>query len=211
MSQTTCQLIGANAITDSNLASSIYATTNQVKGVTTTGSINTGTATLTVVSGAGISNGDSVVGQGIAPGTTVLSGGGTTSLTLSANAGITLISDSVSFFTSIDLLTPGNTAGKLCRSWVNFNGTTGQARAAYNVSAVTRNGVGDYTINFTTAMPDGNYCACVNSGNAAGGSTGGWTTAYSVGTSTASSLRVSGYSIAGAFQDQDQVMVAIFR
>jgi hypothetical protein len=41
---------------------------------------------------------------------------------------------------------------------VNFNGTgTVAIRAAGNVSSVTDNGVGIYTANFTTAMPDANY------------------------------------------------------
>ena len=46
-----------------------------------------------------------------------------------------------------------------CRAWVNFNGTgTVAIRASGNVSSITDNGVGDYTVNFTTAMPDANYC-----------------------------------------------------
>jgi hypothetical protein len=46
-----------------------------------------------------------------------------------------------------------------CRAWVNFNGQgTVAIRASGNVSSITDNGVGDYTINFTTAMPDANYC-----------------------------------------------------
>jgi hypothetical protein len=45
-----------------------------------------------------------------------------------------------------------------CRAWVNFNGTgTVAIRASGNVSSITDNGVGDYTVNFTTAMPDANY------------------------------------------------------
>jgi hypothetical protein len=40
---------------------------------------------------------------------------------------------------------------------VNFNGTNGAIRASGNVSSVVRNGVGDYTINFATAMPDASY------------------------------------------------------
>jgi hypothetical protein len=45
-----------------------------------------------------------------------------------------------------------------CRAWVNFNGTgTVAIRASGNVSSITDNGTGDYTVNFTTAMPDGNY------------------------------------------------------
>lgn len=44
------------------------------------------------------------------------------------------------------------------RAWVNFNGTgTVAIRASGNCSSVTDNGVGDYTVNFTTAMPDANY------------------------------------------------------
>jgi len=45
-----------------------------------------------------------------------------------------------------------------CRAWVNFNGTgTVAIRASGNVSSLTDNGTGDYTINFATAMPDANY------------------------------------------------------
>lgn len=44
------------------------------------------------------------------------------------------------------------------KAWVNFNGTgTVAIRRAYNVTSITDNGVGDYTINFTTAMSDANY------------------------------------------------------
>lgn len=45
-----------------------------------------------------------------------------------------------------------------CRSWVNFDGGgTPSIRASGNVSSITDNNTGDYTINFTTAMPDANY------------------------------------------------------
>ena len=47
-----------------------------------------------------------------------------------------------------------------CRAWVNFNGTgTVAIRASGNVSSITDNGTGDYTVNFTTAMPDANYAS----------------------------------------------------
>jgi hypothetical protein len=46
-----------------------------------------------------------------------------------------------------------------CRAWVNFNGTgTVAIRASGNVSSITDNNVGYYTVNFATAMPDINYC-----------------------------------------------------
>ena len=44
------------------------------------------------------------------------------------------------------------------RAWVNFNGTgTVAIRDSGNVSSITDNGTGDYTINFTNNMPDVNY------------------------------------------------------
>lgn len=54
----------------------------------------------------------------------------------------------------------GNAPTFACRAWVNFDGTgTVAIRAAGNVSSITDNGVGDYTVNFATAMPDENYAA----------------------------------------------------
>jgi hypothetical protein len=45
-----------------------------------------------------------------------------------------------------------------CRAWINFNGTgTPAIRASGNVSSITDNGTGDYTINFSTAISDANY------------------------------------------------------
>lgn len=45
-----------------------------------------------------------------------------------------------------------------CRAWVNFNGTgTVTIRGSGNVSSITDGGIGRYRVNFTTAMPDGNY------------------------------------------------------
>ena len=41
---------------------------------------------------------------------------------------------------------------------MNFNGTgTVAIRASGNVSSITDNGTGDYTVNFTTALADANY------------------------------------------------------
>ena len=46
----------------------------------------------------------------------------------------------------------------MCRAWVNFNGTgTVAIRDSYNVSSITDNAVGDYTINYSTALNNSNY------------------------------------------------------
>jgi hypothetical protein len=52
-------------------------------------------------------------------------------------------------------------------AWVNFNGTgTVAIRDSYNVSSITDNGVGDYTVNFQTALADANYCVQTTGDNA---------------------------------------------
>jgi len=54
------------------------------------------------------------------------------------------------------------------KAWVNFNGTgTVAIRASMNVSSITDNGAGDYTMNFTTALADANYAAAGFAGDAA--------------------------------------------
>ena len=58
-------------------------------------------------------------------------------------------------------------SAQIAKAWVNFNGTltgTITPRASYNVSSVTKNGTGDYTVNFTTAMSDANYVAVYTAG-----------------------------------------------
>jgi hypothetical protein len=67
------------------------------------------------------------------------------------------------------------------KAWVNFNGTgTVAIRASFNVSSITDNATGDYTINFATALVDANYSAqqSAGDGTAAGGrfTFGYWTT-----------------------------------
>lgn len=57
------------------------------------------------------------------------------------------------------------------RAWVNFNGTgTVAIRASGNVSSITDNGTGDYTVNFTNAMPDANYAVSLSSERITGNS-----------------------------------------
>jgi hypothetical protein len=72
--------------------------------------------------------------------------------------------------TAESTLTQFNASGSApvyaCRAWVNFGGTgTPAIRASGNVSSITDNGTGDYTVNFTTAMPDANYSVIGLAGN----------------------------------------------
>ena len=92
------------------------------------------------------------------------------------------------------------------RAWVNFNGTgTVAIRASGNVSSITDNGTGDYTVNFTTVMTDVNFAAT----GSAGGSAGANPRILGINNRTTSAVRVSAGQ--STLQDESEVSVAIFR
>ena len=103
----------------------------------------------------------------------------------------------------------GTQIGTLCRAWVNFNGTgTVAIRASFNVTSITDNGTGDYTVNFTNAMPDVNYSIASSIGE---GATGG-NSLLQLYTPVAGSFRfTSRSSSANTSQDSSNCCVAIFR
>jgi hypothetical protein len=99
---------------------------------------------------------------------------------------------------------------RLVRAWVNFNGTgTVAIRASFNVSSVTDNGTGEYTINFTNSLTDANYAAV----GCAGDNTTTWgdrqLSTYP--TSVSACKVVSGVTASTTKYDAAQVHVAIFR
>ena len=103
------------------------------------------------------------------------------------------------------------------KAWVNFNGTgTVAIRAQMNVSSITDNGTGDYTVNFTVAMIDANYDVnLANQTNPANGpdapSIHYARTPNALSAPTTSSFRVSIMNIAGSPVDRDYVCCTIFR
>lgn len=108
--------------------------------------------------------------------------------------------------------------GQLCRAWINMqlaSGATPTIRGSFNISSVTRNGVGDYTYNFTNAMPDTNY-AHVSTGSYIPGSGASYvfsavellaagpaytrsTTSFRVGTVTMTFNNAETYNVSSAF------------
>lgn len=94
------------------------------------------------------------------------------------------------------------------KAWVNFNGTgTVAIRASFNVSSITDNGVGNYTVNFTAAMPDANYSVAVNAGDGGTGGAG----AGAIYTQTTTSQRLYIFNTAGSAADYAVVSLAVFR
>jgi len=136
-----------------------------------------------------------------------LQSGGTTGLTIDTSQNLAFNSGYGSVATAYG-----------CRAWVNFNGTgTPAIRASGNVSSITDNGIGDYTINFTTVMPDANYAMCGSIRNTqtyAQIQAGAPTIAQSTAPTT-SAIRINtpvvGDSNVRANIDSDYVSVSIFR
>jgi hypothetical protein len=112
-------------------------------------------------------------------------------------------------FGTASLAEPTGTAPLfMARAWVNFDGTTspGTIRASGNVSSVTRNGTGDYTVNFTTAMPDANFSAISSTGVDITN-----TQTAAIGARATSSVRVFMFSSSDVLINTNYVAVSVFR
>lgn len=176
------------------MASIINASTSGVGGVITTAdntgnlNIQSGGATVAAVTSAGVA----ITGTLSASG--VITGNG---------SGLTSIPSPAALSTA-----SGSAPSYSARAWVNFNGTgTVAIRASGNVSSITDNGVGNYTVNYTNAMPDVNYCV---SGSAGGTIANLIMSPTSLATmlTTSAGIIVSNTSAVG---DNPVVCVSIFR
>lgn len=103
-----------------------------------------------------------------------------------------------------------------CRAWVNFQGTgTVAIRASGNVSSITDNGTGNYTVNFTNAMPDANYVVSGSANEDGGGSSYVWlgtgAGSYSNVLRTTSAVNVQAIYTTSLSVDSSTLNVAIFR
>ena len=102
--------------------------------------------------------------------------------------------------------------GTTCKAWVNFNGTSTVAiRASYNVSSITDNGTGDYTVNFTNALADANYGLLCTSEHDNGTANYVCNLAGDIGPASGSARINNLNSTTAAFADSRYVYVAIFR
>ena len=105
--------------------------------------------------------------------------------------------------------TPEEIAQGRAKAWVNFDGTgTISIRDSFNISSITDGGTGIYTINFTNAMANSNYCSPCESGAPTGGR-------YLIGPesdgkTTTSATFFSQQSSTGGNLDANEVSIAIF-
>lgn len=188
-------------------------------------SLNVGNVTVITATSSGITG--NIVGNVSTTGTATFAAGavGTPSITTSGdtNTGIYFPSaDTIGFTEGGTQVGEFDSSGNFkfnsgygsaataygCRAWVNFNGTSTVAiRASGNVTSITDNGTGDYTVNFTTAMPDANYSAVsTNSGAPASGEYSSGITAMST-----SSVRMIAFKSQVGNADPTFFCVSIFR
>jgi hypothetical protein len=105
------------------------------------------------------------------------------------------------------------------KAWVNFNGTgTVAIRTSFNVTSITDNGTGDYTVNFTTAMPDANYVVtCESARDNSSTAAGAWIVAPFCNSATGpllkttTQIRIATSTLGGAAQDYLNAGVVIHR
>jgi hypothetical protein len=96
------------------------------------------------------------------------------------------------------------------KAWVNFNGTgTIAIRQSFNVSSITDNGSGDYTVNFTNALTNANYAVTSTSRHV--GSGGSIMSIHNTVAPTASACRILLYNTVSGFLDTDYVTAAFHR
>ena len=144
--------------------------------------------------------------------------------TITGSTGVSKVQDGV--ITVEDLNGGGSGSAPVfgCRAWVNFDGTkdsTGAAstantnrliRSSGNVTSVLRNSVGNYTVTFTTAMPDANYAVSGSITNVVANTSARVFSCSNGEPSVASSVGVLAKSAAtGAAFDEANFTVSIFR
>ena len=179
------------------------------------------------VTGGTISGNLVVTGTASITGVTTLTGGlntplavtsGGTGVATSTGSGANVLGTSPTLttptFDSASLATISGTAPLyMCRAWVNFNGTgTVAIRASGNVSSITDGGVGLYTVNFTTAMPDVNYATVITAQETSAGARDGCMQLRGGGTYSTSAVQIfSGVVNAFNAVDNPIICVSVFR
>jgi hypothetical protein len=124
----------------------------------------------------------------------------------------TIKADTLSTLDGTKSVTTDRVAQGTAAAWVNFNGTgTVAIRASYNVSSITDNGTGAYTVNFTTALADANYTAVGSADRTTGARQCVVTIGNGIAVMTTTSVGVNTLNDGTTLRDSDYVGVAIFR
>jgi hypothetical protein len=169
-------------------------------------SLNVANVTVASINASGLytSTGNLLITQANSIATAAIEDGAVT------NAKLTLAANASNIKTALNA--SGDAPIFAARAWVNFNGTgTVAIRASGNVSSITDNGAGDYTVNFTTALPDANYSIVfgVQSTNDAANTALGQISSQANPTSSTCRIRTSIPQV--SYSDNPIICVSVFR
>lgn len=164
--------IADDAVTAAKIAANAVGTTEIADGAVTAAKILDGTVGTAELADSAISTAkiadSAITSAKIADGTIVAgdlaSNAVTTVKITDANVTTAKIADAAITPAKLSGAQSGSAPIFGVRAWANFDGNTGALRASGNVASVTRNGTGDYTITFTTAMSDANYAVTSTAG-----------------------------------------------
>ena len=171
--------VGATTPTTGAFTSGTFSTTLGVTGTSTLAAVNaSGVVTVTMTTPEVISKSSAAYSNGVNGGYIEIQGlnssssndnllsihsvatAGVQSTTTFANIGATFLTAAGTAVTIPGTLGVGGYSAYVCRAWVNFNGTgTVAINGSQNVSSITDNGAGDYTVNFTVSMANALYTA----------------------------------------------------
>jgi len=98
----------------------------------------------------------------------------------------------------------------ICKAWVDYNGSTQTIANSFNVSSVTYNSSGNYTVNFTTAMPNSNYVIQGTTSRNASTDNGVIVNQDSQTARTTSAVRVTVFQVSVGSTDKAYVGIAVF-
>jgi hypothetical protein len=179
-------------------------------------SLNVANVTVASINASGLytSTGNLIISQANQIDTAAIVDGAVTDVKIEdgavTDAKLTLAANASNIKTALNA--SGDAPIYAARAWVNFNGTgTVAIRASGNVTSITDNGTGDYTINFTTAMPDANYATVYG---AVGDGTGAKQMGFdetNIRSTTQFRCRTGQSNSASDFRDSAWVQISIFR
>lgn len=198
--------LAADAVTADELANAAVTTDKLADGAVTSAKIAAGAVTATQIFPNAVGSGQLQI-NGV--GTAAIVNGAVIDAKIVTMSASKLTGDIAAARITNALNATGSAPIYACRAWVNFNGTgTVAIRASGNVSSITDNGVGDYTVNFTTAMPDANFSATVGFERSRSSFSPGTYTGQAVAT-TSYQIRTSNTS--GSASDFEGVNINVFR
>ena len=105
----------------------------------------------------------------------------------------------------------GTEVGQFAKAWVNFYGANGTIRSSFNVSSVTYITTGTYTVNFTNALQDGNYCFVTAAQRDSTGALVQTVASDSTGVANGSIKLFATYGSSSTLYNPTSVNIAVFR